>query len=70
MQIQKYIVNKKIIQNYAQMKYKWPITAIKPSREANKVPQCKSSYKKQAGSDKNLSVKPYSLIGCCFKGNL
>ena len=29
-QIQKYIANKKIIQNYAQMKYKWPVTAIKP----------------------------------------
>ena len=25
-----YIANKKIIQNYAQMKYKWPVTAIKP----------------------------------------
>ena len=29
-QIQKYFSNKKIIQNYAQMKYKWPVTAIKP----------------------------------------
>ena len=29
-QIRKYIANKKIIQNYAQMKYKWPVTAIKP----------------------------------------
>ena len=29
-QIQKYIANKKIIQNYAQMKYKWPVTTIKP----------------------------------------
>ena len=29
-QIQKYIAKKKIIQNYAQMKYKWPVTAIKP----------------------------------------
>ena len=29
LQIQKYIANKKIIKNYAQMKYKWPITAIK-----------------------------------------
>ena len=27
-QIQKYIANKKIIQNYAQMKYKWPVTAL------------------------------------------
>ena len=27
-QIQKYIANKKIIQNYAQMKYKWPVTVI------------------------------------------
>ena len=27
-QIQKYIANKEIIQNYAQMKYKWPVTAI------------------------------------------
>ena len=25
-----YIANKKIIQNFAQMKYKWPVTAIKP----------------------------------------
>ena len=31
MQIQtEYIANKKIIQNYAQMKYKWPVTAVKP----------------------------------------
>ena len=29
-QIQKYIANKKIIQNYAQIKYKWPVTATKP----------------------------------------
>ena len=29
-QIPKYIANKKIIQNYAEMKYKWPVTAIKP----------------------------------------
>ena len=29
-QIQKYIANKIIIQNYAQMNYKWPVTAIKP----------------------------------------
>ena len=29
-QIQKYIANKKIIENYAQMKHKWPVTAIKP----------------------------------------
>ena len=29
-QIQKYIANEKIIQNYAQMKYKWPVTGIKP----------------------------------------
>ena len=40
------------------------------SREANTLPQCKSSCKEQAGSDKNLSVKPYSLISCCFKHNL
>ena len=25
-----YIASKKIIQNFAQMKYKWPVTAIKP----------------------------------------
>ena len=31
MQIQtEYIANEKIIQNFAQMKYKWPVTAIKP----------------------------------------
>ena len=29
-QIQKYIANKKIIENYEQMKHKWPVTAIKP----------------------------------------
>ena len=29
------------------------------SREANTLPQCKSSCKEQAGFDKNLSVKPY-----------
>ena len=40
------------------------------SREENTLPQCKSSCKKQAGSNKNLSVKPYSLISCCFKRNL
>ena len=40
------------------------------SREANTLPQCKSSCKEQASSDKNLSVKPYSLISCCFKRNL
>ena len=40
------------------------------SREANTPPQYKSSCKEQASSDKNLSVKPYSLIGCCFKHNL
>ena len=40
------------------------------SREANTLPQCKSSCKEQAGSDKNLSVKPYSLISCYFKPNL
>ena len=40
------------------------------SREANMLPQYKSSCKEQAGSDKNLSVKPYSLISSCFKRNL
>ena len=40
------------------------------NREANTLPQCKSSCKEKAGSDKNLSVKPYSLISCCFKRNL
>ena len=40
------------------------------SREANTLPQYKSSCKEQASSDKNLSVKPYSLISCCFKRNL
>ena len=28
-----YIANKKIIQNFAQMKYKWPVTAIKPLKK-------------------------------------
>ena len=40
------------------------------SREANTLPQCKWSCKEQVGSDKLLSLKPYSLISCCFKGNL
>ena len=40
------------------------------SREANTLPQYKSSCKEQASSDKTLSVKPYSLISCCFKHNL
>ena len=40
------------------------------SREANTLPHCKWSCKEQAGSDKNLSVKPYSFISCCFKRNL
>ena len=37
-QIQKYIANKKIIQNYAQMKYKWPVTAIKPLKKCDQQP--------------------------------
>ena len=32
------------------------------SREANTLPQYKSSCKEQASSDKNLNVKPYSLL--------
>ena len=42
------------------------------SREANTLPQCKSSCEdeEKAGSDKNWSVKPYSLISCCFNRNL
>ena len=40
------------------------------SREANTLPHCKWSCKEQAGFDKNLSIKPYSLISCCFKRNL
>ena len=32
------------------------------SREANTLPQRKLSCKEQAGSDKNLSLKPYSLV--------
>ena len=40
------------------------------SREANTLPQYQSSCKEQASSDKNLSVKPYSLIRCCFKHKL
>ena len=39
-------------------------------REAITLPQCKSSCEEQAGSDKNWSVKPYSLMSCCFKRNL
>ena len=31
------------------------------SREANTLSQCKSSCEELAGSDKNLSVKPYFL---------
>ena len=40
------------------------------TREANTLPQCTSSCKEQAGSEKNWSVKPYSLISSCFKRNL
>ena len=40
------------------------------SREANTLPQCKSSCEEQARSDKNYSVKPYSLMSCCFNRNL
>ena len=40
------------------------------SRESNTLPQYISSCKEQATSDKNLSVKPYSLISCYFKHNL
>ena len=40
------------------------------SREANTLPPCKSSCEEQAGSEKNWSVKPYSLMSCCFKRNL
>ena len=39
----------------------------KSSREANTLPQCKSSCEEQAGSDKNWSVKPYSLMSCCWR---
>ena len=37
-QTQKYIANKKIIQNYAKMKYKWPVTAIKPLKKCDQQP--------------------------------
>ena len=37
-EIQKYIANKKIVQNYAQMKYKWPVTAIKPLKKCDQQP--------------------------------
>ena len=37
-EIQKYIANKQIIQNYAQMKYKWPVTAIKPLKKCDQQP--------------------------------
>ena len=43
------------------------------SREANTLPQCKSSYKEQASSDKNLSVKPIpwsaATLNTIYKGN-
>ena len=43
------------------------------SREANMLPQCKSSCKEQAGSDKNLSVKPYFFkavaLNAIYKAN-
>ena len=37
------------------------------SREANTLPQCKSSCEELASSDNNLSAQPYFLISCCFK---
>ena len=51
-------------------KEKTTLKTLVLSREANTLPQSKSSCKEQAGSDKNLSVKPYSLISSCFKHNL
>ena len=51
-------------------KEKRTLKTLTLSRKANTLPQCKSSCKKQSGSDKNLSVKPYSLISCCFKRNI
>ena len=43
------------------------------SRKANTLPQCKSSCEKQAGSDKNLSVKPYpwsaAPLNAIYKAN-
>ena len=43
------------------------------SRKANTLPQCKSSCEKQAGSDKNLSVKPYpwsaAALNAIYKAN-
>ena len=51
-------------------KEKRRLKTLAVSREANTLPQYKSSYKEQASSNKNLSVKPYSLISCCFKHNL
>ena len=51
-------------------KEKRTLKTLTLSRKANTLPQCKSSCKKQAGSDKNLSVKPYSLISCYFKRNI
>ena len=51
-------------------KEKRTLKTLVRSREANTLPQYKSSCKEQASSDKNLSVKPYSLISCCFKHNL
>ena len=48
-------------------KEKRTLKTLDLSRRANTLPQCKSSCKKQAGSVKNLSVKPYSLISCKIK---
>ena len=51
-------------------KVKRTLKTLVLSREANKLPQYISSCKEQSSSDKNFSVKPYSLISCCFKHNL
>ena len=50
-------------------KVKRTLKTLVLSREANTLLQYKSSCKEQASFDKNLSVKPCSLISCCFKHN-
>ena len=55
------------------IKEKTTLKTLVLSREANTLPQCKSSCKEQAGSDKHLSVKPYFFkavaLNAIYKAN-
>ena len=54
-------------------KEKKTLKTVGLSRKANTLPQCKSSCKKQAGSDKNLSVNPIpwsaAALNAIYKAN-